>query len=192
MRGDILYNGISVKEYRLSELRRRIGVAFQEANVYAMPFIDNITLYNDYSDDTVKSIVDKMGLNGILEKGDGTVEAEMTREFDEKGIMVSGGEAQKIALSRIISGDFGLLVLDEPSSALDPIAEYNLIKLIMSTANTTTTVMVAHRLSTVRDADRIVVFDDGRIAETGSHDELMALRGMYYEMFTKQAENYVK
>ena len=190
--GEILYNGVSVKEYDLSELRRKIGVAFQDANVYALPFIDNITMYGDLSREEVDDIVSKMGLNGILEKGDGTADVEMTREFDEKGIMVSGGEAQKIALSRIISGDFGLLILDEPSSALDPIAEYNMMKLIMSTANRTTTVMVAHRLSTVRDADRIVVVDNGSIVETGSHDELMSRRGEYYEMFTKQAENYVK
>lgn len=190
--GAILYNGVPVKEYNVLELRKKIGVAFQDANVYALPFIDNITLYNEYSRETVNDIVSKMELNGILEKGGGDIDIEMTREFDDKGIMVSEGEAQKIALSRIISGDFGLLILDEPSSALDPIAEYNMNKLIMSTANLTTTIIIAHRLSTVRDADRIVVVNNGRITEVGSHNELMSLRGEYYDMFTKQAENYEK
>lgn len=190
--GDILYNGISIKKYDPVKLRRKIGVAFQETNVYALSFIDNLTLYDDYSRDQINEIVRKMELNSILEKGNGTIDVEMTREFNEKGVMISGGEAQKIALSRIISGEFGLLVLDEPSSALDPITEYNIMKLIMNAANLTTTIIVAHRLSTVRDADRIVVIDDGGIVEAGSHDELMSIRGKYFEMFTKQAKNYVK
>ena len=190
--GDILYNGISIKKYDPVKLRRKIGVAFQETNVYALSFIDNLTLYDDYSRDQINEIVRKMELNSILEKGNGTIDVEMTREFNEKGVMISGGEAQKIALSRIISGEFGLLVLDEPSSALDPITEYNIMKLIMNAANLTTTIIVAHRLSTVRDADRIVVIDDGGIVEADTHDELMSIRGKYFEMFTKQAKNYVK
>lgn len=190
--GDILYNGISIKKYDPVELRRKIGVAFQDTNVYALSFIDNLTLYDDYSREQINEIVKKMELNSILEKGNGTIDVEMTREFNEKGVMVSGGEAQKIALSRVISGEFGLLVLDEPSSALDPITEYNIMKLIMSAANLTTTIIVAHRLSTVRDADRIVVIDDGGVVEAGSHDALMSMKGKYFEMFTKQAENYVK
>ena len=190
--GDILYNGISIKKYDPVELRRKIGVAFQDTNVYALSFIDNLTLYDEYSREQINEIVKKMELNSILEKGNGTIDVEMTREFNEKGVMVSGGEAQKIALSRVISGEFGLLVLDEPSSALDPITEYNIMKLIMSAANLTTTIIVAHRLSTVRDADRIVVIDDGGVVESGSHDALMSMKGKYFEMFTKQAENYVK
>lgn len=190
--GEILYNGISIKKYNLFELRKKIGVAFQDTNVYALSFIDNITLYDDCSREHINDIVKKMELNYIFEKGNDTIDVEMTREFNEKGVMVSGGEAQKIALSRVISGKFGLLILDEPSSALDPIAEYNIMKSIMSAANLTTTIIVAHRLSTVRDADRIVVIDDGSIVEVGPHDELMSLRGKYFEMFTKQAENYVK
>ena len=160
--------------------------------MYALSFIDNLTLYDDYSREQINEIVKKMELNSILEKGNGAIDVEMTREFNEKGVMVSGGEAQKIALSRVISGEFGLLVLDEPSSALDPITEYNIMNLIMSAANLTTTIIVAHRLSTVRDADRIVVIDDGGVVESGSHDALMSIKGKYFEMFTKQAENYVK
>ncbi|MDR2611173.1 MAG: ABC transporter ATP-binding protein, partial [Clostridiales Family XIII bacterium] len=88
--------------------------------------------------------------------------------------------------------DFGLLLLDEPSSALDPLAEYEMNKMILGRSNASTTIIVAHRLSTIRDADRIVLVDDGAIKEIGTHDELMALNGTYCEMFTKQAENYVK
>ena len=88
-------------------------------------------------------------------------------------------------------GDFGLLILDEPSSSLDPLAEYKMTKLMFEASNTTT-IMVAHRLSTIRYADRIYLIDKGELVEQGTHEELMALGGKYAEMFTKQAENYVK
>lgn len=115
----------------------------------------------------------------------------MTREFSEDGIMVSGGEIQKIALARIMTQDFGLLLLDEPSSALDPISEDRLAKILLGEANKTTTILISHRLSTVRDADRILLIREGKIAEAGTHAELMALKGDYYAMFTTQAEHYV-
>ena len=105
--------------------------------------------------------------------------------------MLSGGEIQKIGISRLFTGEFGLLLLDEPSSALDPLAEYEMTKLILDSSNLSTTIIVAHRLSTIRGADRIVLVDNGAIKEMGTHDELMELKGKYYEMFTKQAENYI-
>ena len=117
---------------------------------------------------------------------------ELTKEFDKDGIVLSQGETQKLGLSRLLYGDFGLLILDEPSSSLDPIAEYELTKMIFNQSNKATTIMIADRLSTIRDADEIFLVDNGVIKEHGTHDELMAKKGKYYEMFTKQAENYVK
>lgn len=189
--GEIFINGKPIKEYDVHALRRKIGIAFQNPNIYAMTFSENISLYNEIPENELDKIVEKFGLNSILEKNNVGYDVELTREFEENGIMLSGGETQKIALARIMAGDFGLLLLNEPSSALDPIAEYKMNELILSAANKTTTIMVAHRLSTTRNADSIVLIDHGEIKESGTHDELMALRGKYYEMFTKQAENYV-
>lgn len=190
--GKILINGIDIRDYNVKELRKKIGVAFQSANVYAMPFAANIELYGEIGEKKLKQVVAKAGLEKILDKNNANLKTEITKEFDENGIMLSGGEIQKIGIARLLTGDFGLLLFDEPSSALDPLAEYEMTRLIMDSSNITTTIIVAHRLSTIRFADRIVLVDGGRINEIGTHDELMENKGKYYEMFTKQAENYVK
>ena len=120
-----------------------------------------------------------------------SLDSEVTREFDDNGVVLSGGQIQKFGLAKLLHGEFGLLLLDEPSSSLDPIAEYELTKLIFEQSRTTT-IMVAHRLSTIRNADRIYLMDSSGVAEKGTHDELMARNGKYAEMFAKQAENYVQ
>ena len=109
----------------------------------------------------------------------------------KNGIVLSGGETQKLGLSRLFTGQFGLLILDEPSAALDPIAEYELNKVIMELRDTTT-IMISHRLSTVRDADCIYLIENGEIAESGSHSQLMKRNGKYAAMFNMQAEKYLE
>ena len=189
--GDILINGISIKDYDVELLRQHVGVAFQNTNVYAMSFADNVSLFNKISEEELERISKEYELDSILEKNHADFNSELTREFSPDGIILSGGEVQKIALARLMTKKWGLLLLDEPSSALDPLAEYKLSKLILSTANRATTIIVAHRLSTIRDADRIIVMERGKLEECGTHDELMEKHGKYYEMFTKQAENYI-
>ena len=190
--GEILIDGNKITGYNIKELRKKIGVAFQKPLVYAMSLEENISLYEDIPKSDIEAICEKLGLLSIFKKSGADRETELTKEFDADGIMLSGGEIQKIALARIMSGKFGLLILDEPSSALDPISEYKMNELILGEANKTTTIMIAHRLSTVRDADKIVLVENGTIQEYGTHDELIELKGRYYEMFTKQAENYLE
>jgi ATP-binding cassette subfamily B protein len=181
--GEISYNGVNVRDYDVRALRRRIGVAFQEPQLYALTVRDNLCVYNTASDETLREVLRAVGL--YLE-----LDLEVTREFDENGVMLSGGQAQKLGLARLLHGEFGLLLLDEPSSALDPLAEYEMTRLMFERSRTTT-IMVAHRLSTIRNADCIYLISDGAVAERGTHDELIALGGRYAEMFAKQAENYV-
>ena len=189
--GEILIDGRPIREYDLHQLRQRIGVAFQDTNIYAMSFRENVSLYGQVTEHEMDELSERLGFGAVLEKNRGGYDTELTREFQEDGMMLSGGEAQKVALARVMCGEFGLLLLDEPSSALDPIAEYKMNKMILDAAGGTTAIIVSHRLSTVRDADRIVLLEGGRVKESGTHDELMALKGKYFEMFTLQAENYV-
>ena len=171
-------------------MRRRIGVAFQNTNVYAMSFADNLCIYDNSDEKKVHDIIMRADLKNVLIKNNASIHTNVTKEFDEGGIMLSGGEIQKIGIARLLSGDFGLLIFDEPSAALDPIAEYEMTKLIFDSSNLSTTIIIAHRLSTIRNADRIYLIGDGGVKEVGTHDELISLRGKYYEMFSKQAENY--
>jgi len=188
--GAILINGKNIKDYDVHQLRLNIGTVFQDVRVPAMSLRDNLCVYNDAPDDKLRETLDKIGLTDVLRKANGNLDTMVSREFTEDGIALSGGEAQKLMLARLFTKPFGLLILDEPSSALDPLSEVKLMQNILDISNSATTVMIAHRLSTVRDFDCIYHIENGRIIESGSHDELMALKGKYYRMFVSQGENY--
>ncbi len=188
--GEVLINGKNIKDYDVHRLRLNTGVVFQDIRVVAMSLRDNLTVYNDVSDDKLREVLEKVGLTEVLRKANGNLDTMVSREFTEDGISLSGGEAQKLMLARLFTKPFGLLILDEPSSALDPLSEVELMSNILDVSNTATTVMVAHRLSTVRDFDCIYHVENGEIIESGSHDELMSRKGKYYQMFVKQGENY--
>ena len=189
--GDILINGQPIQDYDVHALRSDIGIAFQNTNLFAMTLAENMKLYREVSDEKLNEVVGKLGLSSVLKKFDCGLDAQVTKEFDKNGIVLSGGETQKLGLARLFTGQFGLLILDEPSAALDPIAEYELNKVIMELRDTTT-IMISHRLSTVRDADCIYLIENGEIAEFGSHAELMKQGGKYAAMFNMQAEKYVE
>lgn len=189
--GAIFVDGVDIRDYDIHELRAKVGVAFQNTNIYAMTFAENVTLSHEADAKAISDIVDRLSLRGVLDKNSASLDSEMTREFDESGMVLSGGEAQKVAIARLYTYDYGMLMLDEPSSALDPIAEYEMNRMIVGSTRGATTLLIAHRLSSVRDMDRIVVVDGGRVAESGTHDELMSQRGIYAEMFDKQAEGYI-
>lgn len=189
-KGGIFINDKSICDYNLSKLREKIGIAFQATNVYALSLADNLNLYRENSDAELLNTIKELDFDIIFDKSRGDLRIELTKEFEQNGLMLSNGEIQKIGIARILNNNFGLLILDEPSSSLDPIAEYKLTNILYSQANKTTTILIAHRLSMVRGADCIYVLKDGEICESGTHDELMKKRGMYYEMFIKQSENY--
>ncbi len=190
--GKILYHNRDIKEYRPDDYRRRIGVVFQDYQMYGASLKEYVVMdrAEEAADDEVITALKRAGFGerfDSLEKG---LETPVTTEFDKAGINFSGGESQKVAISRAFYKDADILIMDEPSSALDPIAEYELNKAMESAAKGKTVFYISHRLSTTRDADRIILLENGRIAEEGTHDSLLKMNGKYAKMWQVQAGRY--
>lgn len=192
--GEILYNGINIKEYDLAAYRACIGTVFQDYKIFAANIAENVLAdeYREKENETVLSALSKSAFSeklATLEKG---IETELTREFFAEGTELSGGEAQKVAIARVFARPCELLIMDEPSSALDPVSEYNLNHSILESAEDKTVVFISHRLSTTRHADKIYMFENGRLIERGTHEELMESNGQYAYMFDLQAKKYAE
>ncbi len=192
--GEILLNGKNIKEYDLACLRGIFGAVFQDYRNFALTVNENLMCHECDDEEKKKAEIalkhsgvwDK--INSLPEKGD-TV---LTREFEKDGIGLSGGENQKLSVARLFAKDFSFAVLDEPSSALDPIAEYRMYESLINVTRGKTVLYISHRLSSAVLSDRIIVLDGGKISEEGSHDELMKKDGVYSKMFTLQASSYNK
>ena len=192
--GEILLNGRNIKDYELNSLRRIFGAVFQDYRNFALTVNENLMCHECDEQEKKKAEI-ALKHSGVWEKiatfpekGD-TV---LTREFEKDGIGLSGGENQKLSVARLFAKDFEFAVLDEPSSALDPIAEYKMYESLINVTRGKTVLYISHRLSSAVLSDRIIVLDGGRIAEEGSHAELMEMNGVYGKMFTLQASSYNK
>lgn len=191
-KGTIEMDGVPVEKYKLSSYRGRFGVAHQEVNIYSASVAENV-LMDEYSHNMKVIVNESLNNSGIFQRINQfplNIESIMTKEFDNNGIELSGGEAQKIALSRVFAKDCGIVILDEPSSALDPISEYEMYKNMMNLSQNKTFIVISHRLSITRDVDRIYLLDNGEILECGTHSELLALNGRFAEMWKVQSERY--
>jgi len=190
--GEILYNGVDLREYDLDSLRARVAAVFQDFRIFAGTIAENVVggAYTEEMEADVLTALEKSTFSEKLQTLPDGIRTHLTREFRQDGTQLSGGESQKIAIARAFYKNADLIILDEPSSALDPDAEYALNRSIASYAADKTVVFISHRLSTTRHADRIYMFDGGVLAEVGSHEELMARGGKYAYMFNLQAEQY--
>ena len=189
--GKITYHGEDIKEFSPYEYRHRFGVVFQDYQMYGATLRENVVMDRIAgSDEKVVSALERAGFGERFNTLPDKLDTQVTTEFDKKGVNFSGGESQKVAISRAFFKDADILIMDEPSSALDPIAEYELNKAMESAAQGKTVFYISHRLSTTRDADRIILLEDGRIAEEGTHAELLAQNGKYAEMWNVQAGRY--
>lgn len=191
--GEILVNGINIKEYNLKAYRKEFSAAFQDYKVMALSVKDNVLMGAafDNPDETAERALRCAGVWDKVQSLSNGMNTIMTKEFDNDGAVLSGGEQQKIVVARAFAQNASVKVFDEPSSALDPIAEYALYKGIMDESKGHITLFISHRLSSVKDADEVFMLENGTVIEQGTHRELMSMNGKYCEMFTKQAQNYL-
>ena len=190
--GEILYNGKPLSDYTVPSLRRHTAAVFQDSRIFAASLGENV-VGGEFSEDQRASVEDALRRSAFHDKLvslEAALDTHLTREFRNDGTQLSGGESQKVAIARAFYKNADLIILDEPSSALDPDAEYELNRQITEYAEGRAIIFISHRLSTTRHADRIYMFDGGRLIESGTHDELMSLDGKYAYMFALQAKKY--
>ncbi len=192
--GTISLDGINIKEYKVDQYHDHVGTVFQDYMLYAATVKENVLMDNaeGIPEKPVMTALEQSGFAQRLQSFKLGLDTPLTAEFEDDGVNLSGGEAQKIAISRAFYKDSSLIILDEPSSALDPIAEYQLNQSMLEAAANKTVVFISHRLSTTRLADKIFMLENGRIIEEGSHDELLRLNGKYAEMWRVQAGQYIQ
>ena len=193
--GQILLNGRDIRTFNLRKYRALFATAFQDHRMFSMSVTDNVIMGSDVpGEEREARVTEALKLAGAYDKvmsfpkGLDTI---LTREFDDKGVMLSGGEFQKIVVARAFVRNCPFKVFDEPSSALDPIAEATLFDNIYESCRNNTLVFISHRLSSVQNADWIYLLSDGTVKEEGNHQKLMGLGGLYADMYTKQAKNYL-
>lgn len=191
--GVILLDGVDIREYDIEEYRHYIGVVFQDFKLFAATVAENVVmdLVKPEDDNAILESVRKSGFYDKLKALPGGLSQELTKEFSEEGTELSGGEAQKLAVARAFYKNAGLVFLDEPSAALDPIAEYQLNQVMKEVAKEKTVLSISHRLSTTREADIIYVMEHGCVIEQGNHAELLSKNGVYATMWKVQAGQYV-
>ena len=191
--GEILLDGINIKDYKLSDYRHSFGTIFQDFKIFATDIEENVLLHpaeNDADRELAYNAVVDSGLKNKLDTLEKGMKTQLTREFDDEGTILSGGEFQKIAVARVFAKQSSIAILDEPSSALDPISEYEMFENMMKACADKTVMFISHRLSSAVMADKIYLLEQGEIIEQGTHAELMAQNGKYAEMFNMQAEQY--
>ena len=191
--GTILYNGKDIKLYNLKAYRDIFATTFQDFKLFGMTVKENILMGRHYENENqlVKEALKKAGVLERIEQLDKGIDSVMTKEFDEAGCVLSGGESQKVAVARTFIKNSPMKIFDEPSSALDPIAEYELFNSIIGEGKDHTMLFISHRLSSVKNCDKVFMLEQGRLIEEGTHKELMERNGSYAAMYKKQAMNYL-
>lgn len=190
--GEILLDGVNIREYDYSEYMKLFSVVFQDFRLLAFSAADNILLGKEDAPEMVDGLFEKVGLLdkiNSLPKGRDTM---MFKQFDKEGVELSGGEQQKMAIARALYKNAPVVILDEPTAALDPVAEYEIYRQFNDLVHGKTAVYISHRLSSCKFCEHIAVFSEGTIMEYGTHDELVHKKdGIYAEMFKAQAQYYV-
>lgn len=186
----IKYYGVDISVIKREQYLKALAVVFQDYKLFSFSFLDNIVLNQDLDEDKLNRAVRNAGLESKLAALPKGLQTNIYKDFDEEGIEFSGGEGQKLVIARAYYKDADLVILDEPTAALDALAENEIYTKFNDIISDKTAIFISHRLASTRFCDEIAVFQEGRIVEYGSHDVLMERNGVYADMFNKQAQYY--
>lgn len=190
--GEILINGINIKEYTRDSLNKLNSIVFQDYKILSLTVADNISANDECDKDMLNSALDKANIKDRIEAMPQKEKTYLYKDLDKSGVEISGGEAQKLALARALYKDSPIVILDEPTAALDPIAENEIYSRFNSFVENKTAIYISHRLSSCAFCDRIAVFDNAELVETGTHNELISANGRYAELWNAQASYYLE
>ena len=188
--GQILLNGVDIRYYDNEEYARLFAIVFQDFNLFSFPLGENVAGDVEYDWERAVKCLESAGFGERLTKMEKGLDTPLYQYDDENGVEISGGEAQKIAIARSLYKDAPFVIMDEPTSALDPVAEYEIYQRFDQMVEGKTSIYISHRMSSCRFCDNIIVFDEGKIIEQGSHDKLMSNKGLYSELWNAQAQYY--
>ncbi len=189
--GEILLNGINIRKYNYLDYISVFSVVFQDFRLFALPLGQNVAIKSDYDKEKAEECLEKAGFTLDAEKMPQGLDTYLYKDLDKNGVNVSGGEAQKIAIARALYKNAPFIILDEPTAALDPVAESEIYSRFSEMVTDRTAVYISHRLSSCRFCDKIAVFDHGSVVQVGTHEALLAdTAGKYHELWHAQAQYY--
>lgn len=189
--GEILINGTNIKEYSRESLNALFSVVFQDYKIFSLTVADNVCASAEYDREKLYSALDKANIKTKTESMPHKENTYLYKDLEKSGVEISGGEAQKLALARALYKDSPIVILDEPTAALDPIAENEIYSRFNSFVENKTAIYISHRLSSCAFCDRIAVFDNSRLTDVGTHGELLAKDGVYAKLWNAQAAYYL-
>ena len=193
--GEILFNGINIKDFKIDEYRKMFSTVFQDFKLFAFTIKDNVSAMpnedQENIDEKVNNALSSVGLADKIKSLPKGINTYIEQIYDKEGILLSGGESQRIAIARALYKDSPIFILDEPTAALDPRVEYEIYSKFEEFTQNKTTLYITHRLASTRFCNKIIVLRNGEIIELGDHKELMKMNGYYAELFNMQAQYYI-
>jgi ATP-binding cassette subfamily B protein len=186
--GEIILNGKDINCYSRDSLNKFFGVLLQNYHIYPFSIRDNISMGNNVDENSINEIIKYLDLNNKLDDTSKTI----TKEFEDNGVILSGGQEQKLAIIRLFAQKCSFVILDEPTSSLDPFSEKQVYESMFKLFHEKTIIFISHRLSSVNFVDKIFVMNNGEIIEEGSHEKLMKDKGYYFDLYSIQARRFLE
>lgn len=190
--GQILLNGVDIKKYRYEDYLRFFSTVFQDYHLFSFKLGENVASESDYAEKDIEEALRNAGFDERLATLEEGLNTQLFHDFSEDGVELSGGESQKVAIARCLYKDAPFVIMDEPTAALDPVAEAEIYQRMNRFVGEKGAIYISHRLSSCHFCDRILVFEEGGIAEQGTHDALLSAKGLYEKLWTAQAKYYAQ